>query len=183
MGASVTDVVTRDADSDGTRLRAVIDGEYEFVWRSIRRLGVPAGDCDDAVQKVFLVVARHLPDVPAGRERAFLFATALRIASNERRAERRKRSAGSEPLDAMLSPAPSPEEVASTRRLLDALLEPLPLELRSVVVLYELEQMTIEEIGEMLELPPGTVASRIRRARELIEKTSKRLRARKGHQP
>lgn len=174
--------MTGDADSVATRLRALVDGEHEFVWRSIRRLGVPATDCDDAVQKVFLVAARQLQGVPVGRERAFLFATAIRIASNERRAERRKRSAGADPLEAMSSPHPSPEEVAANRSLLDTLLQPLPIELRSIIVLYELEQMTMEEIGEMLDLPTGTVASRVRRARELIEMASKRLRAR-GERP
>lgn len=166
----------------GRRLRAVVDAEHAFVWRSIRRLGVRPGECDDAVQKVFLVAARRLAEVPVGRERAFLFATAMRIAANERRAERRKRSAGPEPLDAMLSPAPSPEQVTSDRALLDTLLEGLPLELRSVVVLYELEQMTVDEIGEMLKLPSGTIASRVRRARELIESAVKRLRAREGEE-
>ena len=165
---------------DAKRLRAVIDAEHPFVWRSIRRLGVPMSDVDDAVQKVFLIAARRLNEVPNGRERGFLFATSMRVASNERRAERRKRSAGPEALEEMTSPTPSPEQTVSNREVLDSILEELPIEIRSVVVLYELEQMTTEEIGEMLDLPVGTVASRIRRGRELIEITLKRLRAREG---
>lgn len=169
-----------DADGyveDGARLRALVDREHAFVWRSLRRLGVPMTDVDDAAQKVFLVAARRLAEIPRGREQAFLFSTAMRVASNERRAERRKRSAGPDALDDMVAPSKSPEDVASDRALLDALLEPLPLDLRSVVILFELEQLTTEEIGRMLDLPPGTVASRIRRARELIEAQMKRMRA------
>lgn len=135
---------------------------------------------DDAVQKVFLVAVRRLPEVPMGRERAFLFATAVRIASNERRAERRKRSAGAEPIDGMFAESPSPEKVAADRSLLDVLLATLPSDLRSIVVLYELEQMTTDEIGALLDLAPGTVASRIRRARALIESARKRLQAQEG---
>lgn len=165
------------AEDGGARLRTLVDREHAFVWRSLRRLGVPMTDVDDAAQKVFLVAARRLTEIPHGREQAFLFSTAMRVASNERRAERRKRSAGPDALDDMVAPSKSPEDVASDRALLDALLEPLPLDLRSVVILFELEQLTTEEIGQMLDLPPGTVASRIRRARELIEAQMKRMRA------
>lgn len=165
------------AKREGARLRAVIDGEHAFVWRSVRRLGVPMTDVDDAVQKVFLVAARRLPGVPVGRERAFLFATATRVASNERRGERRKRATDLGAIDEMASPAPSPEQVASNRAMLDAILDPLPIDLRVVVVLYELEQMTTDEIGQMLDLPPGTVASRLRRARGQIDLTLKRMKA------
>ena len=134
-------------------------------------------DVDDAVQKVFLVASRKLSSLPDGRERAFLFSTAVRIAANERRAERRKRSDGPEPLDGLVCSEPSPEQAAHDRALLDRILEPLPIDLRSVVVLFELEQLTTEEIGELLELPAGTVASRLRRARELMHATMRRLRS------
>jgi RNA polymerase sigma-70 factor (ECF subfamily) len=46
----------------------------------------------------------------------------------------------------------------------------LSLELRAVFVLYELEDFTMAEIARTLELPPGTVASRLRRARETFER-------------
>ena len=138
---------------------------------------------DDAVQKVFLVTAERLGTFPPERDRSFLFATCMRVASNERRGHSRRRSAGPEPLDALASREPSPEQTASDRHLLDALLEPLPLELRSVLVLFELEGMTSDEIAEMLELPPGTVASRLRRGRELATAAAKRLRASRGGEP
>ena len=166
--------------SDARRLRRVVEREHAFVWRSLRRLGVPAGEVDDAVQKVFLVTSQRLSTFPVERERAFLFATCLRVASNERRGELRRRSAGPEPLDAMQTQEPSPEEHASNRHLLDRILEPVPLELRSVLVLFELEGMTAEEIGALLDLPTGTVASRLRRGRELATAAAKRLQAAPG---
>ena len=48
-------------------------------------------------------------------------------------------------------------------------LNDLPMELRAVFVLYELEELTMAEIASTLGLPPGTVASRLRRSRELFE--------------
>lgn len=168
------------SEDGATRIRALVEREHEFVWRSLRRLGVAPGDVDDAVQKVFLVVSGRLSDVLPGRERAFLFSTAVRVASNERRAQRRKRSAGPEPLDALVCGGRSPENTAHDRALLDTLLDPLPIELRSVVVLFECEQLTTEEIGVVLAIPAGTVASRLRRARDLIEATMRRLRLQDG---
>lgn len=166
--------------SDARRLRRLVDREHGFVWRSIRRLGVAEGDVDDAVQKVFLVTSERLATFPPERDRSFLFATCMRIAANERRGQSRRRSAGPEPLDALTSPAPSPEQTTSDRNMLDSILEPLPIELRSVLVLFELEGMTSEEIAEILDVPTGTVASRLRRGRELATAAAKRLRAAGG---
>lgn len=135
------------------------------------------GDVDDAVQKVFLVTSERLGSCPPDKERSFLFATCMRVAANERRGEQRRRTVGPEALDGLVSQERSPEQNASDRRLLDAILEPLPIELRSVLVLFELEGMTSDEIAEILDLPAGTVASRLRRGRELAAATAKRLRA------
>jgi RNA polymerase sigma-70 factor (ECF subfamily) len=55
----------------------------------------------------------------------------------------------------------------------------MPIDLRAVFVLYELEQLTSAEIAELLQIPPGTVASRLRRARESFESCVARLRARR----
>ena len=163
--------------NDARRLRRLVDREHGFVWRSLRRLGVMEGDVDDAVQKVFLVTSQRLATFPPERDRSFLFATCMRVAANERRGESRRRSAGPEPLEALVSTEPSPEQSAADRSTLDAVLEPLPIELRSVLVLFECEGMTSEEIAEILELPAGTVASRLRRGRELAMSAAKRLRA------
>ncbi|MDX2091773.1 MAG: sigma-70 family RNA polymerase sigma factor [Kofleriaceae bacterium] len=64
--------------------------------------------------------------------------------------------------------APSPAEVADRQRaraVLDRILDAMDDDLRAVFVLYELEELTMSEIANTLELTPGTVASRLRRAR------------------
>ena len=166
-----------DASVDPARVARLVQAHHAFVWRSLRRLGVIDSDVDDATQKVFLAATRKIRNVAPDRERSFLFATAIRIAANERRAQSRKRHTGTDDIDAYTGEGASPEQSVADRALLDKLLEPLPLQLRSVLVLSELEQMTKQEIAAVLELPEGTVASRLRRARALVEATIVRLRA------
>ena len=57
------------------------------------------------------------------------------------------------------------------------MLERLPLELRTVFVLFELEGLQIRDIAELEEIPLGTVGSRLRRAREEFSAIAKRVRA------
>ena len=59
----------------------------------------------------------------------------------------------------------------------------MPEEVRAVFVLYELDQQNMAEIAGILGVPPGTVASRLRRGRELFESEMKRIRAREAFRP
>lgn len=146
---------------------------YEFLWRSLRRLGVAPGAVEDAAQQVLMVFARRIDDIHWGAERSFLFATATRVASDYRKKQaRRREDADSEGMDDHASPGPSVEQLIDQGRARDALdgaLAEMPFELRTVFVLFELENLTMAEIAVMLDLRPGTVASRIRRARVLFE--------------
>ena len=168
---------TRAADA---RLRGLVDGQYDFIWRSLRRLGVPEIDADDCAQQVFLVASRKLDDIVIGCERPFLFSTALRVASDARRSRSRRREVF-EDVDEPRDSAPNPEQIAeqkSARALLDEVLDSLPMDLRAVFVLFELEEMSSAEIAEVLALPIGTVASRLRRAREEFQRIITRMKAR-----
>ena len=163
------------------RLRALVAAHAGFVWRSIRRLGVPELDADDAAQQVFLVAAKKLDVIAQGSERAFLFSTALRVASKSRRTRERRREVDDEALEARRDSTPGPEELLDRRRarqLLDELLDAMAIEERVVFVLYEIEQLTTPEIAAMLAIPQGTVASRLRRAREDFDSRVCRLEAR-----
>ena len=160
------------------RLTTIVQTHHSFVWRSLRRLGALPGDVDDAAQNVFLITARKLANIAPAQERAFLFATAVRVASNARRAQSRVRHQGVDTLDEHESDAQSPESQSADRELLDRLLSPLPMELRGPFILFELEQMTTQEIATLLEIPVGTAASRLRRARELVNEAIVRFHAR-----
>lgn len=152
---------------------------YEFVWRSARRLGAPEGSVDDAVQEVFLVVARRLADFE-GRSsiRTWLFGITMRVVSSLRRRDSRHRRR----VDAVASdPTPPPDDLGHKHdavRLLDRLLGELDEDKRAVFILVELEGMTAGEIAEALGVKTNTVYSRLRLARAALERAARRERAR-----
>jgi RNA polymerase sigma-70 factor (ECF subfamily) len=163
----------RDRDA---RITAIVRAEHDFIWRLLRRLGIPEASVDDATQQVFCVLSRRVDDIKPGSERSFLFGAALRVASDRRRS-REFRDAPREAAGDEVDPAPNPEELAERherRALLQEILEALPMELRTVIILFELEQMTKVEVGELLGIPVGTAVSRLRRAREEFKALAKR---------
>jgi RNA polymerase sigma-70 factor, ECF subfamily len=165
--------VPAEPQVDEARLRGVVDAHFDKLWRFLRRLGVPESDVDDAIQEVILVLARKLSRVTVGSERSFLLSTAFRVASDARRRVKRRREVDDASLAELCSSQPDPEQTAEQRRLallFAQVLEQLSLELRAVFVLYELEDFTMAEIATTLDLPPGTVASRLRRGREAFER-------------
>jgi RNA polymerase sigma-70 factor, ECF subfamily len=169
------------AEAGVTRTTALVREHHALVWRTLRRLGVPRDEVDDAAQEVFFTLARRIADVEAGREKSFLIGVALRVAkADRRRGARRARNEGA-PFVESPSGLPGPDELlrrARARALLDEALEALPLDVRSVFVLYELEELTMIEVAGLLEVPPGTVASRLRRACELFARGIDELRRR-----
>jgi len=175
-GASVAAHPSHEA-----RFRALVRDHLDFTWRSLRRLGLPAETADDATQRVFLVASQKLASIEPGLERAFLFNTAVRVASSEKRsfARRREVLAGDE-AEGLRDGAANADELLDQHRartLLDDLLLGLEMELRTVFVLFELEGMTVTEIADTLGVPRGTAASRLRRAREEFQAALRRHQA------
>ncbi len=166
------------------RLSAMFHAHYDFVWRSVRRLGVAPDAVDDAAQEVFVVASRKLDAIDPGKEKAFLFGAAIRVAADSRRAIQRRRQSSSdgqpEPIDATPPPGDLVDQKRA-RQILDDIVAQLPEETRAVFVLFELEGMTMVQIASCLELPAGTVASRLRRAREVFAAHVARLEARSTH--
>jgi len=151
------------------RLRGLIDDSFDLVARVVRNLGVPPGEVDDVVQRVFASAAARLADIAPGSERAFLVQVAVRWAANARRARARLREVGYDDVPEAIDPAPSPEDLTEQRRaatILDRLLAAMDLDLRAVFILDEIEEMSRAEIAQALGIPEGTVASRLRRARQ-----------------
>jgi RNA polymerase sigma-70 factor, ECF subfamily len=172
---------TAAAPRSDARITAVVRENHAFIWRLVRRLGVAEGNVDDVTQKVFLVAARRIDDITLGSERAFLFGTAVRVASDERSiAAHQEPQEGT--ADETVDPAPSAEDLLDRKRarqVLDDVLTAMPMDLRTAFVLFELEQMTKTEVAELLDVPVGTAVSRLRRAREEFrERVARRLRRR-----
>lgn len=163
--------------SDARSLSDLVSRNFPLVWRAARRLGMSESDADDAAQQVCLVLARRLSEIEPGKERSFMLGAVLKVASRMRRAQSRRREVVGDELESMQSPWPGPEAALDQHRslqLLDQVLDGLEEEQRTVFVLHEVEHLTMQEIADVLEIPNGTVASRLRRAREQF---NRRLRA------
>lgn len=180
------DAVSRAEPKDhasSARLTAIARAHSGFIWRTARRLGLAADVADDALQQVLIIAARKLDQIEEGAERAFLYRTTAHITAELRRTNA-KQAGRRAPLDHEMDPpddAPRADEMISqqqARRMLDAILDALEDDLREVFVLFELEEMSMSEIATLVGIPEGTVASRLRRARERFVDASKRLRAR-----
>ena len=169
--------------TDQARLRAMVGEHFDFIWRALARMSIPQSELADSVQQVFLVASRRLPAIAVGSERSFLLGTALRVASDLRRtlSRRREVSALGDDEDEGREPAsldPPPDELTDQKRLravLDGVLAAMPDDLRVVFVLFELEEMSTPEIAALLEIPLGTAASRLRRARQAFDRLVARV--------
>jgi RNA polymerase sigma-70 factor (ECF subfamily) len=153
--------------SSRLRLERMFNDHHDFIWRLLRRLGLSRGAADDAAQHVFLVAAERVLDIQEGRERAFLFGTALRVARRTSRNE--KRWVLEDDMDFRNSQAARPEDLADQRRAVDLMgriLTKMDLDLKTVFILAELEGQTMPQVAALLEIPLGTATSRLRRARE-----------------
>jgi RNA polymerase sigma-70 factor (ECF subfamily) len=123
-------------------------------------------------------LAQRFDAVPKPAQKAFLVSTALRVAADRRRSKwHRSVDTGLE-LDERACPTPAADQQLELRRaaqLLDRALATLEEGDRDIYILAELEQLSRSEVAEALTLPMGTVASRLRRAREAFEAALRRL--------
>lgn len=169
------EVSGREPDASPTAvtqpLAAVFRSHHDFVWSSVRRLGAPPGSVDDAVQEVFMIVARKLDQLERpGALRTWLFRIAMGVVRNLRRSHARRELRHAEV--SRDRPDLASDEFArheAARELLE-LLELLDEGKRAVFVLATFEQMSAPEIAEALGLNLNTVYSRLRVAREQLER-------------
>lgn len=152
----------------------------DFVWRSLRRLGVSDPDCDDGCQRVWVVVAQKLPSIEPDKVRSFLFSVVVRVASEIRRNSRRHQHVAFDELDVegVRSDAEGRMDQQRVRQLLDQILSGLSWDLRTVFIMYEVEGMSSPEIADALAISRGTAASRLRLAREAFQRSLQRHRIR-----
>lgn len=163
-------------------LEEVYREHFRFVWRVLRRLGVPESDVQDATQDVFLVVHRKLATFEGRAQlRTWLFSICLGVARNRRRKPHARYEVASPAgLDEHADASADLDAQAQRRQRLaqlESLLDQIDLDQRLVFTLFELEGMTGEEISEMLSTPLGTVYSRLRQGREAFRQAIARARA------
>jgi RNA polymerase sigma-70 factor (ECF subfamily) len=153
---------------------------FDFVWRSVGRLGVDRSAIDDVVQEVFLAAYRRLGTYD-GRApaRAWLFGIALNVVRMAHRGESRHRRR----VEAVQRDAPEPTDSTHHHAALDQLgqlLAVLDDEQRTVVILIEIEDMSPRDVAAGLGVSVNTVYSRLRLARARLQRAALRQRAREA---
>jgi RNA polymerase sigma-70 factor (ECF subfamily) len=154
---------------------------FSLVWRGLKRLGVDESSIEDAVQDVFIIVHRRLSQFEQRSSlKTWIYGIAVRVASDYRRTEQRRSRrvkklaeySASEPS----SVEPSDEaERHEANRMLHAALAKLDEEERAVLVLIELEQLTVRETAAALDLGVRTCQRRVKKARSTFEEAVRKL--------
>ena len=190
----ISPVATADSPTDAQlgfatvpSFEALYQQHFAFVWRTLWRLGVWQASVADAAQDVFLVIHRRHADL-LGTEvaRSWVYGIVVRVARDYRRSQLRKG------LPDGLDPdeVSDPKATSAARQLeqheavvvLNRLLDTLDDEKREVLVLVELEQMTVPEIAELLRANPNTIYTRLRAARQDFARALTRHRAKERKQ-
>ncbi len=167
--------ISATAEARTRSFRSLYDDHVDFVWRNLRRLGVPESEAEDRAQEVFVVAYRRFDSYEdrGHGPRAWLFQIVLRVASGARRHRRRHPEVpdGGDALDRETVEPPQADAFARREALsrLDAALAAIDLGRRAVLVLHEIEEMTAPEIAQVLGIPLNTVYSRLRVARGELE--------------
>lgn len=161
-------------------VRAIYAAHGDFVWANLQRLGVREADLEDMAQEVFVVVHQRLHTFDgSSKMTTWLFGICLRVAAAYRRKAYVVRERVGEELPdesdgrASTERGATPEQALAeqqARARLEALLDTLDLEKRAVFVMFELEELSCEQIALELEVPVGTVYSRLHAARKAFAK-------------
>lgn len=151
------------------RFERVYDGHFAYVWRSLRRLGVPASDLVDLTHDVFFIAWKQRQDIDPRRPlRPWLFGVAFRVAA----AHRRKfwlRGVQGEPNPHIEDPGLGPEQQTMVRaelRRLQQALSKVPLRHRGALLLHDFDEVPMSEVAVALGLPLKTAYSRLAAGRK-----------------
>jgi RNA polymerase sigma-70 factor (ECF subfamily) len=161
----------------GARFRAIFDAELPYVWTSLGRLGVEERDREDLASEVFLRIYRRIGDLDPSRPvRPWLFAFAVRVAAEHRkRAQTRNETLGAA-ADAGSSAVETQRPHGDDKELVRLALDRMDMDKRAVFVMHFLDGFSVPEIARTLDIPLGTVYSRLRTAREVFTVAVRRIR-------
>jgi RNA polymerase sigma-70 factor (ECF subfamily) len=153
-------------------LAQIFEEHAPFLWRALIGLGVPASDAQDLCQEIMITVHRRLPQFDGVSLRGWLYGICVRVASDYRRSARVRREiiTDSQPEEASATdPADSLDRARQVRSLLSGLSR-LDEPKRVAFVLFEIEELTLAEVSEAVGAPIQTVYSRIKAAREQMQR-------------
>jgi RNA polymerase sigma-70 factor (ECF subfamily) len=166
----------------------IYEANFDLVWRTARRLGVPESSCADVVQDTFIVLHRRFNEYDGRASvKGWLLGITSRVVADHRRRFRRKEGrllpheSDSDGSIRVASSDGTPNDTAERNedvRLLHDLLAELDENKREVLVLAQLEEMTVPEIAHALGVNVNTVYARLRAARSEFDAAYARHRAR-----
>jgi RNA polymerase sigma-70 factor (ECF subfamily) len=175
--------LSTSAPSDEDRFQALYLEQFDYVWETFQRLGVPQRDLEDLAQELFVIVYQQLGDYdPARPIRPWLFGIAFRVVSRYRRSGKHAREVLTEvpeEIDESASPFES-VVIGEERALVLETLDALDLDRRAVFVMHELDEVPIPEVARVLEIPLNTAYSRLRLARKAFSAALLRRRLKEG---
>ena len=173
---SDSELVARCRRGDTAAWRMLHDRHARTVFRFLSALGVPAEDREDACQDVFVAVYRSLDRFRgAARLSTWIYRIAARGAGRAMR-RRKMRALVSSLLqrEPAAPPEPDPSERSARLAVLDDLLARLSPKKRLVLVLFEIEELTVDEIAKVADCPENTVWSRLHHARTDLMRMAKK---------
>jgi RNA polymerase sigma-70 factor (ECF subfamily) len=164
-----------EATPDQACLEA-FQSELDYIHRTLRRLGVSLSEVEDLAQDVFLALRHSWPHYDSNRPlRPYLFGIAFRIVSAHQRKRRREVAFGIVEMD---DTRPGPDDILQSkqaRTLVLAALERIPLPRRAMLVMRDLDEISVEDAASVLGIPRFTAYSRLRKARREFEAAVRRM--------
>lgn len=172
--------VTRAQRGEGKAFSELVRRYQDRVYRFLLRLTRSQDDALDLTQDTFMrayqSIERWRPDALF---RTWLFRIARNVAFDRLRRDKRVEFVELDEDVEIPDAAAGPDAVLETAqryRLLESALERLPAEQREILLLREIEEMSYDEIAQVLDLNIGTVKSRIARARTaLVDRMQSRM--------
>lgn len=165
---------------------AIHAAHADFVWRSLQRLGIASADLEDVFQEVFVVVQRRIHTFDGSSKlTTWLFGICFRVASAHRRRAWFRRLA---PIERQEEERDGPVHQhpdallaeREARAALERVLGKMDLMKRAVFVMYELDELSTDEIAQVLGVPVGTVHSRLHAARKQFQAIVSKMKLRDG---
>lgn len=179
--APESELVSRAVEGDSVAFEAIMRRHNRLLFRTARSIVADDAEAEDAVQETYLRAWRALGSY---RAESRLSTWLVRIATNEALGRLRRKRAQIIPLDAAMTsvepeirsalteePDRGPERSAmrsQMRALLEARIDRLPEAFRTVFMLRAIEEMSVEDVAQALDIPEATVRTRFFRARSLL---------------
>ncbi|MEY2397132.1 MAG: eukaryotic-like serine/threonine-protein kinase [Actinomycetota bacterium] len=168
----IDELVAQAQSGDKRALEKLLRDHYDRLYAVCRRLTGNDADAADACQEALLAIVRNLPKFDS---RSRFGTWAYRVAVNASLDEMRRRKRRARPDDMVVSnrldarnSSPDVSTTVADRLALEAALAGLSPEFRAAVVLRDVAGLDYSEIAEALQIPAGTVRSRIARGRAAL---------------